>query len=337
MRYIRLIFVIPLVILNTSFQIESDQAKKICGVNYVSPENYSSLHQMQAVKRIHTNWIAICPFAFLRSGETTILSDSIFSWWGDRPEGLIAMCKRAKEQGIQILIKPHFIVDKNKWAGDFDLSLQQWKIWEKNYTDYILKLAVIADSLNVNMLSIGTEFKSATQNHPYFWEQLIDRIRKVYKGKLIYSANWDEYSKIAFWKKLDYIGIDAYFPLAETVTPSVSTLKIRWEQIIPQLKNISDKYQKQIIFTEYGYRSVHKAAWKQWEFEQYELKNSINLVAQTNAYQAFYETFWSKNWVAGGFIWKWYDDDSRVGGSLDTDYTPQHKPVETIIKKWYLQ
>jgi hypothetical protein len=43
-------------------------------------------------------------------------------------------------------------------------------------------------------------------------------IRKIYTGKLTYAANWDDFDKVPFWKELDYIGIDAYFPLSDAAT-----------------------------------------------------------------------------------------------------------------------
>ena len=58
-------------------------------------------------------------------------------------------------------------------------------------------------------------------------------------------------------------------------------------------------------------------------------------MAQSNAYQAIFQTFWNESWFAGGFIWKWYDDDPEQGGPNNNDYTPQNKPVEEIIKAWY--
>lgn len=44
--------------------------------------------------------------------------------------------------------------------------------------------------------------------------RLIRQIRRVYHGPLTYAANWSgEYKQIRFWDALDYVGIQAYFPL----------------------------------------------------------------------------------------------------------------------------
>ena len=65
--------------------------------------------------------------------------------------------------------------------------------------------------------------------------------------------------------------------------------------------------------------------------------NVVNLNAQTNAMQAFFETFWHEDWIAGGFIWKWYHNNDRAGGNDNTRFTPQNKPAEAIIKDVYFK
>ncbi|MBF2709601.1 glycoside hydrolase family 113 [Flavobacterium soyangense] len=307
---------------------------KIKGVNFVSPKNKSKLSGIDNLKNINSNWIAICPFSFLNANSSKIEYNSPKNWYGDTEIGMISAIKKAKETHLKILLKPHYWVNNIGWAGDFDLSGKTMNNWEENYKNHLLYLARIADSLDVEMLSIGTELKTYTSNHPKFFENLIREIRKVYKGKLTYAANWDEYEHIKFWDKLDYIGIDGYFPLSDKKTPQIEDLEPKWKTISMRLKLFSEKYMKKIIFTEYGYRSVDFAANKQWEFEKTANSKNINLKAQENAYSAFYNTIWQTDFVAGGFVWKWYDENA-VEKELNSDYSPQNKPVQKIINKWY--
>lgn len=50
---------------------------------------------------------------------------------------------------------------------------------------------------------------------------------------------------------------------------------------------------------------------------------------------ALYNQFWTETWIAGGFLWKWYDNYQQSGGISDSDYTVQNKPAERIVKKQY--
>ena len=47
---------------------------------------------------------------------------------------------------------------------------------------------------------------------------------------------------------------------------------------------------------------------------------------------AHFLTFYQLN---GQFIWKWFHDNESVGGPNDAWFTPQNKPVESIIKEVY--
>ncbi len=330
-----LIFILLLSFLSLKKIEAQNKEPKINGVNFVSPTKKVSVNCVIATKRINANWIALCPFAFMSPNNPKIEYNVPKNWWGDTPEGICKLTEFAKANNQKILLKPHFWVDQQGWPGDYNLDVKNWKLWENNYLKYMLKLARIADSLNIDMLSIGAEFKTATQMRPQFWNSLIDTVRKVYKGKLTYAANWDEYDKISFWNKLDYIGIDAYFPLTEDTTPTREKMEQEWRSISTKLEIFSKKQKKKIIFTEYGYRSINRCAWKQWEIEAAPENKDVNLLAQQNAYEALFNVFWNKDWFAGGFLWKWYSNDSKIGGIKNSDYTPQNKPSEKIIKKWY--
>ncbi len=81
-------------------------------------------------------------------------------------------------------------------------------------------------------------------------------LKQTYHGKLTYAANWDDYKKFPFWEKLNYIGVDAYFPLSSDKIPSVNSLQKSWKKYIDEMEKISLKHNRPILFTEYGYRNV---------------------------------------------------------------------------------
>lgn len=313
----------------------SSGKRKISGVNLVSPRTIDSNNYLSTIKRVSANWVAIVPYAFMNNGDPTISYNVNENWWGDTPEGINNSCKQAREQNINILLKPHFWMDGKSWAGELSLTDEQWFVWEKNYEAFILKMALFAKENKVNMLCIGTELKSAIGKRPSFWKGLIPKIRNVYSGDLIYAANWDNYLNIPFWNQLDYIGIDSYFPLLNTKTPKTSNLLFAWEKPKWQIKKLCDSLNKKVIFTEMGYRSTNYTAWKQWLIESQSDDVAVNMEAQTNAYLALFDCFWAEEWFAGGFLWKWNHPNAISGGKNNSDYTPQNKPVEEIIKSWY--
>ena len=78
-------------------------------------------------------------------------------------------------------------------------SEEQWGILEESYSAFILTYAKAAQELHADILCIGTELEKFVINRPYYWRKLIKEIREIYKGKLTYAANWDEFKRVPFW------------------------------------------------------------------------------------------------------------------------------------------
>ncbi|MFB6307423.1 MAG: glycoside hydrolase, partial [Flavobacteriales bacterium] len=156
------------------------------------------------------------------------------------------------------------------------------------------------------------------------------KVKKVYSGELTYAGNWDSYKDAPFWDQLDYIGIDAYFPLSDSKTPTVKELKKGWKKHRNAIFEFSKQKGLPVIFTEFGYRSKDYNTKKPWKSSN---DGTSNMQAQVNAYKAVFDVFWDKKWFAGGFLWKWYDFHDRAGGKNNTKFTPQNKPVEDLIGK----
>ena len=118
--------------------------------------------------------------------------------------------------------------------------------------------------------------------------------------------------RVTFWDQLDYIGVDAYFPLTDSKSPTVEDFESGWKPHKEQIQVIQSKFDKPVLFTEFGYRSIDYTGKEPWTSNRVE--GSINLEAQTNGLQAIYNQFWTEEWFAGGFVWKWFLKHERVGG-----------------------
>ncbi|MEM9823708.1 MAG: hypothetical protein AAF985_21660 [Bacteroidota bacterium] len=310
------------------------QLPRMNGVNFMAPQMKADNMGLQPLRQLNANWVALTPFAFMDANEPNIQFPARETHWGNRPENLGQLVKEAREAQLQIMLKPHFWIREQGWIGGLSLSQKDWKRWEAQYFDFMLRMARQAEIHQIEVLCVGVELKTAIQNRPYFWPRLIRAIRKVYSGQLTYAANWDHYELINFWHLLDFIGIDAYFPLSQSRTPQIGTMVKEWRSIARKLKRFSKRKRKPIIITEYGYRSCDFACWNQWEIEFLPDHANINLRAQVNGYQAFYQALWREKWLAGMFLWRWYGEQNK-GGPNHSNYTPQNKPVEDVISSWY--
>jgi len=319
---------------------DSLRAQKLDGVNLMPVKQEIEADFCDPIKTMEAGWLSLVIYTYgeYKDGKYTpyLGYKQVPQAWGESPEGVCQLSQMASEKGLKVMLKPSVWYPGHGWPGDFYLEKEEeWIEWQDNYRAYLMSFANDAEACGVDLICIATEMKRCIIYRPIFWEQLIEDVRKVFKGKLTYAANWDNYQDIPFWDKLDYIGVDAYFPLSDSRTPSMKDLEKAWSQPHARLEKFSKKKGKSILFTEYGYKSIDQAVWKQWEIENLVGFYQANLQAQVNAYKAIFETFWVEDWFAGGFIWNWQHFHLLAGGTNDDDYTPQNKPAEALIREWY--
>jgi hypothetical protein len=321
----------------TVFSIQSckTQTSKINGVSFVASREVINESHVNPVVKINANYAAVMPFGFIKNlNHPEIIYNTDRQWFGETNLGAEQYIKEIKKKNIKIMLKPQIWVWQGEFTGLIEMKHEaDWKTLENSYSKFILEYADLAQSVNAEIFCIGTELEKFIENRPYFWVELIDKIRARFKGKLTYAANWDEFRRTPFWPNLDFIGIDAYFPISSSKTPTVEECLIGWKSHKEQVFNLFKKQNKPILFTEYGYRSVDFAGKEPWVSDR--SLNQINLEAQTNATQALFETFWQEEWFAGGFIWKWFHNHDNSGGKSNYMYTPQNKPVEALIRNQY--
>ncbi len=309
---------------------------KITGVSYEMPVNPVDQKVLGTVKRVNAKWVAMIPYGWTDKGDAKVnFVEGDENWWGENVVGTTKCIQMAKSEGLKVMLKPHVWVVGQGWPGDFDLVKEEdWRSWEDSYRAYILRFAEVAKEQQVDLFCIGTEYRKAVVKRPKFWKQLVTEVKRIYDGPLTYAANWDNYEKVTFWNQLDYIGIDAYFPLSEKAQPTVSELREAWGAVEDKLAKFSAENDRSILFTEYGYKSIEYSNAGFWKYQEDTVKTSAG--NQNRAYQALYESVWMNDWMAGGFLWKWHlYPEEKIGGESNRRYTPQGKPTEETIIQWY--
>lgn len=324
-----------IIFLVLNFQSCTSQSKKINGLSFVaSPDSITETHTNPVVN-IGANFCAIMPFGFIKNLEhPEIIHNTDRQWFGETREGAKQYIEALKKKGIKSMIKPQIWIWHGEFTGYLEMKSEaNWKTLEDSYTSFTMEYANLAQEVNAELFCIGTELEKFVTNRPDYWNNLISEIKKVYQGKLTYAANWDEFKQTPFWSQLDYIGVDAYFPVSDSKTPTVEECLEGWKTHKQVIKELSERNSKPILFTEFGYRSVDYSGKEPWKSDR--SMTVVNLEAQTNTTQALFNAFWKEDWFAGGFIWKWFHDHENVGGKNNNRFTPQNKPVETVIAEFY--
>ncbi len=308
---------------------------RINGISFVANQDRVTQEHIDKVLSIHANHAAVMPFGFIGSLDSPqIVFNTDRQWYGETREGGRQYIEMLHKNGIEVMLKPQIWIRHGEFTGTLKMeSEEDWKGLEESYESFILMYAQLAEETKSEIFCIGTELEQFVKHRPEYWTKLIEKIKKIYKGKLTYAANWDEYTRTPFWKQLDYIGVDAYFPLSEEKTPTVEQLRKGWQKWKVNMQTLSEKIDRPILFTEFGYRSMDFTAKKPWLVDRNE--ENVNLEGQVNAKKAIFAEFWSEDWFSGGYIWKWFIWYDKVGGVNDNRFTPQNKPAEKVIADFY--
>jgi hypothetical protein len=288
---------------------------------------------LDAAAETGADWIAQTPFGWMRAlddPEIVLATERVL--WGETDSGLVATARWARERGLRTLLKPHLWV-RGGWSGHVAMrSEADWRRWFAAYQRWILHYAQLAQVHRFDALAVGCELGLASRR-PADWRRVIRRVRQVYRGPLTYCANWhDEADRIAFWDALDFVGVQAYYPLGSAARPPADSIRAAWDTIAVRLEALARRTGRRVVLTEVGYRSVAGALREPWSWDE---SGSQDLELQRDAYQAMFATIWNRTWCGGVFIWKWHARLTEGWGRRPNGFSPQGKPALEVMRTWF--
>ena len=283
----------------------------------------------------NVNWVAINAWFF----QDDIHSNEMYK--GEKTpsdNSLIDAINDAHNRGIKVFLKVNLDSNDNKYRGLIEPN--NVDLWFSNYQSMMVEYAKIAQDTHVELFSVGCEFNFLSDNDfRDHWMSVIKAVKEQYSGKLIYSANWDEYKNVCFWDLVDFIGIDAYFPLNKHNDVSRQDIFNNWtdsnatyhkgKNWFKEIDEFRLENNKSVIFTEIGYSSANGAADTPWSNTLTEHNETIqaNCVAGTL-------DFWSQfDWFKGLFLWEMKADLSDHEINTGNTHIINGKLVETIIRQ----
>lgn len=308
------------------------------GINFVAyePTQYrlpSIREDLEHLKSLGVDWVAVVVTWYQPElSSTAITPDPERS-----PEDadLVQLLRTLQQLRLQTLLRPMVDVTDGHWRGEIAFSSEaDWEAWFTSYEAYLTHYAELARREGVDLFSVGVELEGSVQRERP-WRELISGIRRVFRGPLTYSANWDGFAQVPFWDALDYVGIDAYFELSldPNSPPTPDTLIAAWDPWARRMDEFAARVDRPILFTEIGARSVEGAARRPWDWRR---EAPISLQEQADYYEATFRVFWGRPWLAGLYWWTWLPNPEQ-GGPGDDSYSPRGKPAEEILKSWYTQ
>jgi len=274
---------------------------------YLSEKFTKALNDL---KTIGINSVAIIPTIYQ---EGISSSEIVETERTASDESISFAIEQAKKLGFCVMLKPHIDPIPLTYRGLINpKNIEKWK---ENYFKFMLRYAKIAEEKKVEIFAIGTELEYLSSSNPEIFSELADKVREIFSGKIIYAANFTEY------KKLDFIGIDAYFSMCESPPPRMDELEKRWTNIMNEIIEFANQIKKDVIFTEIGYISKKGTCQRPWDWT---LETEIDENEQAILYEAAIKFAFPK--LKGMFWWEW-----QFYGEDPAGYTPRGKKAEGIL------
>jgi hypothetical protein len=297
--------------------------------NYNSSQSQSSITALAAMGVTHleiivTQYVVNTNQTLVRPAASTPSDASI-----------AAAAAFARAAGLEVILKPHVDSLDGVFRGEIGLHYTtdaQWNDWWSNYTAFIVHYATLAAASDASYFNIGTEL-TATEQQDTAWRAVIAAVRVVFTNPIWYGTNWSPgVTNVAWWDALDFMGVDAYFPLANASTqnPTVQELVAAWQPYISTLAAASANWSMPIVFSEIGYASFTGAANQPWAC----CSGLPDTQLQANLFQAFFQSVWVQPWFAGVFWWAWSVTDV-ASGPCNTGFSVFDKPAAAVVSTAY--
>lgn len=274
-------------------------------------------------------WVSITPFGRIWSLDSTDILLDFEAPVDDNRAAVGRAIEQAHARGLRVLLVPHLWVETTGWRGEIEPgSPERWSEYIDSYERFLAHWTDVAAEHHADMLSLGVECKSWSGRFGERWTRMIRGVRAHYDGLVTYSANWDEAIDVLFWDQLDVIGINAFYPLAESSEGSYAAGARR---VVGEVRAVAQYFDQPILFVEVGYTTRPAAAIRPWEWPDDMVGVAVDEAEQARAYRAVLSAYSGPEWLAGLFVWRYYADPDDVTQEAAWGFSPRAKRAESEL------
>lgn len=309
--------------------IESSQHP---GVGYGTAASAAALDELV---NLGCNWVSVTPFGRQWSLTQTEVRLDFEAPFAQNRRAVIAVIRQARQRGLRVLLIPHLWIEAGGWRGEIDPGTPEgWERWFRSYTRFVTTWARVAQEAGAEMFSVGVELKSSSGTRGE-WFDVIDAVRREYRGLLTYSANWDEERSVIFWDRLDVVGIQAFYPLTDHPNATLDELRAGARDRAERLERWARAERRSVFFTEFGYTARVDPALRPWEWPDDMSNVTVDEAAQARAYRALIEAFARRPWFGGAFVWRYYSNPMDSSQESAWGFSPRGREAERVLAELY--
>jgi hypothetical protein len=292
--------------------------------NAYRPAEYDA--SLDELKGVGVNTVFLITFHYVK----TAASDSIFTNGESIPDStLAAIIEHTLARGLTPILKPH--IDVLDATPRYRIQPAHIERWIGCYRQILQRSVALSKRYGLTTLVVGTELDVVAET-PQFQALLRDEIRPAFDGQLWYAASFDHFLSCSVWPVVDAIGVNGYFNLCQRDDCSQGELLESWNYWLNTLERFSHAHAKPVYITEIGYYSRAGCAINPGDWSR---GGAVDFAEQAQAYEALLSQAHAFGSIKGIFWWQW--ELNNPWGNNRADYTPQDKPAQDVLARYWGQ
>jgi hypothetical protein len=261
--------------------------------------------ELDVLAGLGVNWVAIHPYAGIRADGSLHCREL-----DPRapPEWIARPIREAHARGLSILVVPLVAQWGSPWRHRGEIAFADEAALARFFADYERFVTDLAScARDADAFAVASELDGLAP-HEERWRAVIAALRRTTGARLAWAASWNHVESVPFWDALDCIGVQAYYPLSAAEDPGFDELLGAWRPILAELRELSTRSGKPVVFTEIGYPCSLAAAREPWSFaEQRGSERARAEALQVRCLEAAFAAIEPERaWLRGAILWKWF-------------------------------
>lgn len=292
---------------------------------------------LSEVQRMGGNWISLTVFGRVWDLRGVGVDLDFEMPHAQVRQNVIRSVEMAHRRGLRVLLVPHLWVESGEWRAEIQPEDEERiALFHENYSRFALAWAQVAEEAGVDLFAAGVELRSwvTTARAPSFVD-LLGKIREKYSGLLTYASNWDDTEDTVVWGHLDVIGINAFYPLHWEDDATFEQVEAGGHRVAEQVEAVARRYERPVVFTEFGYTTRKNTAIKPWLWPEELGKVEVDQTDQARAYAALLGAMRDVPGFMGAFVWRMYADVADMSQEPEWGFSPWGKEAEVVLRNTF--